>query len=60
MIYKEARCPVQSCKANHGKKGCSCGFAGDGIPCMHPGHKIEWRERTGGIVPPRGDEEEEE
>ena len=51
MIFENARCPVQSCKQNHGDGGCSCGFAGYGDPCSHPRHKLEWWERTGGIVP---------
>ena len=48
---------TEVCTANHGYKGCSCGFAGDGIPCMHPVHKYEWQARTGGIVPPQGTKE---
>ena len=51
MIFVDARCPVQSCPHNHGGDGCSCGFAGYNAACAHPRFKVEWWDRTGGIVP---------
>ena len=50
-IFAHGRCPVKSCPHNHGDEGVSCGFAGYNIPCMHPRFKVEWWDRTGGIIP---------
>ena len=46
-IFKEARCPVLSCEANRGDRGCYCGFVPYGFPCDHPRFRDQWRERTG-------------
>jgi len=50
-IFADGRCPVKSCPHNHGNEGVSCGFAGYNTVCMHPRFKVEWWDRTGGIVP---------
>jgi len=50
-IFADGRCPVKSCPHNHGNEGVSCGFAGYNTACMHPRFKVEWWDRTGGIVP---------
>ena len=49
MIFPDARCPVKGvdgCPHNHGERGCSCGFAGYGDPCLHPTFKRRWAELT--------------
>jgi len=43
MIFPDARCRVD-CPHNHGKRGCSCGYAGYGDPCGHPTFKRRWAE----------------
>ena len=50
-VFADGRCPVKSCPHNHGNEGVSCGFAGYNTVCMHPRFKVEWWDRTGGIVP---------
>ena len=50
-IFARGRCPIKSCPHNHGDEGVSCGFAGYNTVCMHPRFKVEWWDRTGGIVP---------
>jgi len=53
-IFAHGRCPVGSCIHNHGERGVSCAFAGEGSECRHPRHKIRWHELSDGVPPESG------